>query len=198
MKAMCCILCLGMGVALLYTNRDELTQFIPKVRERVQYVERGQVEEWITEPGGRASYPAPGTVTEWEIECREYSRQSTADTRARRRYEWEASQGLHPTGIPDIDDAEVASTRLDSMDRTFWPSRWRQKADEGDRWAASRRDNDGPSEERVGASDSKSPSWAGKPLGVAEEDREEPRRGSGVSSGKAMSRFFLGTSDERL
>jgi hypothetical protein len=200
MKAVCVVLCLGMGCALLYSNRDELSQFARtlQVRERVQYVERAAAELWITEPGGRASYPAPGTVTAWEVDCREYLRQSREDSRARMAYDWAASQGLAPTGIHDIDEAQVASTRLDNMDRTFWPKRWRQKADEGDKWARETSDHDGPSEERVGASDSKSPAWAGKPLGVEEDEREEPRRGSGVSNGKAMSRFLFGTQDERM
>lgn len=196
MKAMVAIVCLGMGGALLYTNRDELSRFMPQVRERVQYVERA-TEQWITEPGGRASYPAPGTVTAWEVEVREYTRQATADCRARRAYEWEAQQGMRPTGIQDLDDAQVASTRLDMMDRGFWPARWRQRSDEGHKWSRETSDNSGPSEERVGASDSQTPGWAGKPLGVSEEDRE-PRRGSGVSNGKAMSRFLFGTQDERL
>jgi hypothetical protein len=179
------VICLCMGGALLYMNRDELARFIPpQVREseRVQYVERES---------------APQSMT-WLEECRLYSIQSTADSRARRQYEWEATQGMRPTGIQDIDDAQVASTRLDMMDRGFWPKRWRDKSDEGHRWTEGRRDKSGPSEERVGASESKSPAWAGKPLGVGEDEREEPQRGSGVSTGKAMSRFLFGTQDERL
>jgi len=134
----------------------------------------------------------------WKEECRMYSIQSTADSRARRQYEWECQQGMRPTGIQDVDDAQVASTRLDQTDRGFWPKRWRDKSDEGHRWTASRTDTSGPSEERMGASESSVPAWVGKPLGVREEDREPPRRGSGVSTGKALKRFFLGTGDERL
>jgi hypothetical protein len=182
MKAVLTVICVGMGAALLYANRDEIARFVPQVRERVQYVERES---------------SPQSMT-WLEECRLYSIQSSADSRARRQYEWECQQGMRQTGIQDIDDAQVASTRLDQMDRGFWPKRWRDKSDEGHKWSRETSDNDGPSEERVGASDSQSPSWVGKPLGVEESDREEPRRGSGVSNGKAMSRFLFGTKDERL
>ena len=182
MKGFVMAICLCMGGFLLYANRDELARLVPQVRERVQYVERES---------------SPQSMT-WMEECRLYSIQSSADSRARRQYEWECQQGMRQTGIQDIDDAQVAATRLDQMDRGFWPARWRQKSDEGHRWTASRTDNSKPSEERVGASERKSPAWAGKPLGVEEDEREEPRRGSGVSNGKAMSRFLFGTQEERL
>jgi hypothetical protein len=100
----------------------------------------------------------------------------------------------------EIAESTIAASNLLAYGHSsFWSKKRIVEHGEADAlWKLQEDDDDkGPSEERMGASDSQSPAWVGKPLGVSEEDREPPRRG-GVSTGKALGRFFFGTGDERL
>ena len=142
----------------------------------------------------------PHKTTAYQRMQREIA-ESRGESMRERRIESDIRNGFLRSGYDDIDETIVASNRLAAYGhRSFWAKKRIIEHGEADALWKLQEDNDdkGPSEERMGASDSKAPAWTGKPLGVSEEDREPPRRGSGVSTGKALKRFFLGTGDERL
>jgi hypothetical protein len=155
-------------------------------------------DTYVSDDGGRSYLPRGETsaMRRMHREIEESSRESMRQ----RRIENDIRNGFVKSGYADIDEAVVASGRLQLVHRSFWGKKRIAEHGEADAlWKLQEDDDDkGPSEERMGASDSKSPAWVGKPLGVEVDDREPPRRGSGVSTGKALKRFFLGTGDERL
>lgn len=155
-------------------------------------------DAYVSDDGGRTYLPR-GTTSAYRRMQREIEASSRESLR-QRQIEHDIRHGLIKSGYPDIDETIAASNLLAYGHSSFWSKKRIIEHGEADAlWKLQEDDDDkGPSEERMGASDSKSPAWVGKPLGVEEDDREPPRRGSGVSTGKALKRFFLGTGDERL
>jgi hypothetical protein len=157
-------------------------------------------DTYVSHDGGRSYEPRNGVKTSAYKRMQREIAESGRESMRQRRIENDIRHGFIKSGYDDIDETIAASNLLAYGHSSFWSKKRIIEHGEADAlWKLQEDDDDkGPSEERMGASDSKAPAWTGKPLGVSEEDREPPRRGSGVSTGKALGRFFFGTGDERL
>jgi hypothetical protein len=156
-------------------------------------------DTYVTTDGGRTYNPRNFDKTSAYRRMQREMDESHRESMRQRKIENDIRNGFITSGYDDIDETVMLSNRLAYAHNSFWSKKRIKDHGEADAlWKLQEDEDDkGPSEERMGASDAQAPAWTGKPLGVAEEDRE-PRRGSGVSTGKALGRFFFGTGDERL
>lgn len=187
MKGIVICLCMAMGAAILWSNRGELAAFaeqqgfpVQRGAPRVQYVER--------EP--ERVYAHVWQHPDWQRMQIEDSRARAERSRAEREYEYALEAGLVPSGSGDVDEALSVHKRLQYLNRSQWPQRWRDRLFRGQDEVAARADKSGKDEEFIGASEATPPAWAGKPAGRTERERKP------VSTNTALKRFFFGVEDE--